>query len=534
MLDNTNWILPSNQMKYSFTYDGLNRLTAANYSETEPVNRTTVNRGNFNTAYTYYPNGNIHTLSRQGNLNNAAVSPSYDLIDNLTYIYEDKSNRLSSVTGNATSVIDHALQYKPATVSYAYDTNGNATTVPGKGTVDYNYLNLPKQVVASQGTITYLYDAAGVKLKKSAGGVDSYYQGSVLKISGQQPIILTGERRVVNESGWKYEYDLKDHLGNTRVSFGVDTVRAVPLQYKDYYPFGMEMAQWYEVVGTPTKYLYNGKELQDEFELDWYDYGARFYDPQLGRWHTMDPMAELSRRWSPYAYGKANPMRFIDPDGMMDQDIWGRDRYDENGIYIPPYARKPANSDDELAKDGPKKKIALDPGHGDHNDKNSQVDPGAVNGTDYEKDIALNISNAIKAELAAKGYIVTMTRTGDVENAGIKLQWRIDKAAGTSIFVSIHTNSVSNPTANGFQVCYKSGDTNSKSLAQSIQDQNTLFTNRGISERDNLYVLNKYTGTAVLVEVGFISNSSDLNLMKTNAPEAGKQIATGIINYLNK
>jgi len=126
----------------------------------------------------------------------------------------------------------------------------------------------------------------------------------------------------MGEKGFAYQYFLKDHLGNVRaVIRDDDTGGPKVIQAKTYYPFGMvftpEMMQS-NIADKTNSYLFNGKEQQEMPGL-WYDYGARFYDAQLGRFHTVDPLPRPHE--SVYAAFANNPIVFVDPDGRDTLDI---------------------------------------------------------------------------------------------------------------------------------------------------------------------------------------------------------------------
>src|SRR5690606_31198412 len=155
------------------------------------------------------------------------------------------------------------------------------------------------------------------------------YIDGIEYVGGTMELIHTEEGRITRSgSTYTYHYFLKDHLGNNRVGFSQGTNVTAPDFTADYYPFGLQYRQYVRVGNPKNNYLYNGKELQDG--LKQYDYGARCYDPVIGRWNAVDPLAESMRRHSPYNYGFNNPLRFIDPDGMAPFD-WIKDRY---GNYL--------------------------------------------------------------------------------------------------------------------------------------------------------------------------------------------------------
>ena len=297
---------------YKFSYDRLGRLTDAEYGEGPSLS---VNTNRFNEQVTGYDKmGNILGLKRYGQTS----ATGYDVIDDLSLSYV--GNRLKKVADRSgTSAFNNGFEFKDGvdlSTEYEYDENGNLTKDLNKKktAIQYNCLNLPSRVMFANGnSISYLYDAAGRKLRTvhflEGDSVTTDYCGNVVYENGVPQILLT-EVGYVSLTDGKYHYYLKDHQGNNRVV--VDEEGTVE-EVNHYYPFGGVFSS----TGDAQPYKYNGKELDRKGGLDWYDYGARYYDAALGRWHVVDPMAEEYYSISPYEYCNNSPIIYIDPTGML-------------------------------------------------------------------------------------------------------------------------------------------------------------------------------------------------------------------------
>jgi RHS repeat-associated protein len=341
--------------RYSYTYDPLNRLKDAIYTEpgaTNPYNN------NFNENLTYDFNGNIMTLKRNAYPVSGTTATQ---VDDLEYKYT--GNRLNQV-------IEHSPNpsgYEGGNNIIGYDLNGNMTDMKDKSiqSIVYNHLNLTKTISIQNvdymgrpinSGIDHLYRADGVKLRKTftqqfymglpTTRMTDYLDGFQYSFDDNGGTCITCRTETAYEiqaytkfkpvlppiSAWKldfvptsegfysftenrYIYQYKDHLGNVRISFAKNNAGVLEsIDTNNYYPFGLNHigGSSSSNFGSYYNYKFGGKELQ---ETGWNDFGARMYMNDLGRWGVIDPLAEKMRRWSTYNYAFNNPMRFVDPDG---------------------------------------------------------------------------------------------------------------------------------------------------------------------------------------------------------------------------
>lgn len=256
------------------------------------------------------------------------------------------SNKIKRITDSSISTHVHKGHKPGSATDYLYDHNGNMIYDPSRGmSITYNHLNLPlSMVMNSNHKIDYIYDANGNKLREIVTDIGSesysttkdYVDGIEYKDSKLEAIAHDNGRWYnvnVNTSistvSLRHEYSLKDHLGNTRLTFtdkdldGKIEVSTNPstneiLSEHHYYSFGLPMmGPWMNgsVDQNTTRYTYNGKEAIEGLDIDLLDYGARFYDPSIGRFTSVDPLAEKYAGTSPYVYTLNNPINLIDPDG---------------------------------------------------------------------------------------------------------------------------------------------------------------------------------------------------------------------------
>ena len=375
-ISETYWITKNDNIKrkYSYEYDSLNRLKNAVYQKPDDATQLT---NSYNESVIYDKTGNIIILQRNGAFDDAALTFQIDYL-NYSYTNTNSPNQLMKVTdatNDPSGFKDDSNGINDTSDDYGYDANGNLIRDENKGILNgasnaifYNHLNLPTKIVfGTTGTIEYLYNANGEKRSKkvtkgSTITTTDYLDG--FQYNNNVLIFFpTSEGYVSNTvisgvNSYNYVYNYKDHLGNSRLSYTKDATTGTLkiLEENQYYPFGMKHTNYnvnvsyyghydpflgYIVshpmvdggpapvitsgVNSPFKYKFNSMEYQDELGLNMYDFGARNYDPAIGRWMNIDPMAETSTEISPYVYALNNPVYFIDPDGMDEEEFdgWG-------------------------------------------------------------------------------------------------------------------------------------------------------------------------------------------------------------------
>lgn len=365
----------------AYQYDQLNRLVQgasfSNYSAGAWESRTAGNDAAYDVSYTYDPNGNIKTAGINGKT--AALKDVLGYNYNVGNSDAALNNQLQDVintSGNKTGNFpDQAVG------NYVYDAIGNLITDVKEGiqilwNVSGKIASITKNGAA---WLEFGYDAAGNRVSKTShqtGAPETTYyvrdaSGNVMATytvsagagnatNTQVEYAIYGSSRLglernptrpVDDISRRYvgykSYELSNHLGNVMAVISdqrsgqdigtggkADYYNAVLKAAYDYYPFGAEIAERSGNAGS-YRYGFNGKEKDAEVkgEGNSYDYGFRIYDPRIGKFLSVDPLASKYPGITPYAFVANSPLMYVDLDGR-EIFLYHAVNYDHNGKLI--------------------------------------------------------------------------------------------------------------------------------------------------------------------------------------------------------
>lgn len=314
----TYWVSASDHIErgYGYQYDSMNRLLRAYYNKEGYITNA------YDEKLSYDANGNILSLLRYGEQD---IHTNTILIDELEYTYSPSSNYLLGVKDVSNNPAGFS-QGKISGNGFSYDTNGNMTQDLYKGisSILYNFQNLPSKITSSQGEIEYLYEATGTKLAKVVKKGNNITTTDYLNGFQYKNHVL---EFFPHAEGY-YDYTLKTYVyhytdlsGNIRLSYRQNPANGSLeiLEENHYYPFGLKHSGYNNNNLQPEyKYKYNGKELQTELDLNVISMDFRQYDMTLGRFTSIDRLAELAPHTNPYRFAFNNPVYWCDPSGLFE------------------------------------------------------------------------------------------------------------------------------------------------------------------------------------------------------------------------